>query len=592
MSINVRTNDKIKGIKIQNEIYKICQLADDTTLFLKDIQSVTESIAILTKFEKCSGLRLNISKSEIIPIGQNKSQSTRLPKDVKKLKINTGAFKTLGVWFANNDQEAVKLNFDNRIQSMGNILNMWESRNLSWKGKVVILKSLVIPQVTHLMSLCYCPDYILEKIDKLLFDFLWSKKTAKVKRGTITANFDSGGLRMPDIYSIQDNAKIRWIQRLLADTECSKWKILTWYMLDIEKYLINRKISPSYCRKCYSKFHMQMLESWQTLKNRPPENPPEILNEYIFNNVYICSNRVPLDYKNLKVPTDIAKNIKVNDFTTVNREILTYNQISRTFDWNISMFSYNIIVSAIPQSWKAKIKGCMENVGIDNSNTIQIKGKSSNLVKVNSKSVYWELLSSKTKLPTSIELWIDLFPFMEAAPWNIIFKSIHNTLLPPYMQTFQYKIVNRILNCRYNLYKWKLKDTPFCIYCKHFDTLEHHLFLCAHSKEFWEQFEKWVSKYLTQGFHLTICEVLFGKNIQENDKVKKVINVLISYGKWYVNFCRTNKKRLSFFEFLRLCKSKVETSKYLEDLTIERAQNNIFDIFDSIRFDISLIDLT
>ena len=60
------------------------------------------------------------------------------------------------------------------------------------------------------------------KIDKQLFKFLWNKKPAKVRRETIVANYDTGGLRMPDIFSIHKIAKIRWIKRLLTDSECSK----------------------------------------------------------------------------------------------------------------------------------------------------------------------------------------------------------------------------------------------------------------------------------------------------------------------------------------------------------------------------------
>ena len=160
------------------------------------------------------------------------------------------------------------------------------------------------------------------------------------------------------------------------------------------------------------------------------------------------------------------------------------------------------------------------------------------------------------------------------------------------MQTFQYKIICRILNCGYNLYKWKLTESPFCVYCRQIDTIEHHLYLCAYSKKFWELFEKWVSKYLSPTLQLTICEIMFGKNIRESDNVTKVINVLINYGKWYINHKRTNEKNLCFFEFTRLCEGKIRTLKYCDESTIERTQNNVFETFDSIKFDIEVTDLT
>ena len=63
-------NDQtIKGIKINNNIFKLAMMADDITLMNKDIQSIANAIIFFNKFEKCSGLKLNLNKTDIIPIG-------------------------------------------------------------------------------------------------------------------------------------------------------------------------------------------------------------------------------------------------------------------------------------------------------------------------------------------------------------------------------------------------------------------------------------------------------------------------------------------------------------------------------------------
>ena len=43
MAINIREDESIKGIKVNEIQIKISQLADDTTLFLNDIVSVKKS---------------------------------------------------------------------------------------------------------------------------------------------------------------------------------------------------------------------------------------------------------------------------------------------------------------------------------------------------------------------------------------------------------------------------------------------------------------------------------------------------------------------------------------------------------------------
>ena len=104
LAINVRGNDKIRGITCNNRSFQITQLADDTTLFLADLESAVISISLFQTFESVSGLTLNLDKSEIIPLGENVHKNIILPQELKKLRYNIGAFKTLGIWFTNTKE--------------------------------------------------------------------------------------------------------------------------------------------------------------------------------------------------------------------------------------------------------------------------------------------------------------------------------------------------------------------------------------------------------------------------------------------------------------------------------------------------------
>ena len=75
----------------------------------------------------------------------------------------------------------------------------------------------------------------------------------------------------------------------------------------------------------------------------------------------------------------------------------------------------------------------------------------------------------------------------------------------PYIQTFQYKILNRTLNCNNNLYKWEIKKY-LQIVTTVYDTLEHHLFYCDESKLFWENIERWISEIFKVKFKFTSVE--------------------------------------------------------------------------------------
>ena len=58
----------------------------------------------------------------------------------------------------------------------------------------MIIKTLVLSQVTHVFSMTYTPLKFLEQLDKLIFSFLWNNKPSRVKRETITATVDEVAL--------------------------------------------------------------------------------------------------------------------------------------------------------------------------------------------------------------------------------------------------------------------------------------------------------------------------------------------------------------------------------------------------------------
>ena len=83
MAIKIRNDEKVCGIKFRNIEYKICQLADDTTIFVKDTDSIIQLLSVMKKFQNCSGLKINVEKTEVIPVGIYKFKNKALPKETR-----------------------------------------------------------------------------------------------------------------------------------------------------------------------------------------------------------------------------------------------------------------------------------------------------------------------------------------------------------------------------------------------------------------------------------------------------------------------------------------------------------------------------
>ena len=73
LAIRIRNKNSIQGICINKTEYKLSMMADDTTLILKDLTSLNNAINIFEQFKHCSGLKLNLNKTEIIPLGKSKN---------------------------------------------------------------------------------------------------------------------------------------------------------------------------------------------------------------------------------------------------------------------------------------------------------------------------------------------------------------------------------------------------------------------------------------------------------------------------------------------------------------------------------------
>lgn len=82
LAIVGRQNAAIVGITIEKEEAKLVQYADDTTAILSDINSAQALFNILDKFERISGLMLNLTKTKSMWIGSPKTK----PFDIKWLE--------------------------------------------------------------------------------------------------------------------------------------------------------------------------------------------------------------------------------------------------------------------------------------------------------------------------------------------------------------------------------------------------------------------------------------------------------------------------------------------------------------------------
>ena len=86
--------------------------------FLENLSCLKEAINHFNAFQKISGLKLNMEKIVIIPLGPFRNILISLPDWLKELRIKLDSFQTLGVWFSTDAAERTKRNFDEKLKPL------------------------------------------------------------------------------------------------------------------------------------------------------------------------------------------------------------------------------------------------------------------------------------------------------------------------------------------------------------------------------------------------------------------------------------------------------------------------------------------
>ena len=112
IAIQIRNKKEIHGIQIGNEEYKISQYADDSTLLLSTIESISESLSLIYEFNKHSGMKLNVAKCEGILLRPLKGYVNK----IYGINFTDGAIRCLGIYIGHDKEACYNENWLCKIQ--------------------------------------------------------------------------------------------------------------------------------------------------------------------------------------------------------------------------------------------------------------------------------------------------------------------------------------------------------------------------------------------------------------------------------------------------------------------------------------------
>ena len=229
LAIMIRNDKNINGVTIGETEHQLAQYADDTTVFLKDTVSIKELLRIFRTFEKTAGLKLNVDKTKGIWLGKLKDKGLRI---LEGIHFTGNPVKCLGVYVGHNTQKCENKNWNEKLASLKRVIAYWQKMNLSIFARVKVIKTYLLSKIIFTSSLIPIPEQFLKDFKNMCYEFLWKGKRDKIKRSTVIAQMQDGGLGMIDIDSFILALRATWVTKLLTQT--GNWRdIFNYYTLKL-----------------------------------------------------------------------------------------------------------------------------------------------------------------------------------------------------------------------------------------------------------------------------------------------------------------------------------------------------------------------
>ena len=536
MAINIRSNPRIHGLRppdSQSEV-KLSQFADDTTLLLIDEQSITETFNIFELYERASGAKINKSKCKGLWCGAFAHRRDQLYgfdwfNDFIPEKI-------LGQFFGNVD--CTQMNWNSKIQKINNIIAAWRHRELSFKGKALVINGLLTSTLWYNATSLSMPSWAVSQIEQAIYSFFWNNKHPLVNRDILALPLKEGGFNIPRLETKIQAFRLNTLKRLLSG-EDAHWKYFTAYFLRVSKMRLGKLVlaldySPQRIDRDIPTFHKELLIAWHKHKQHRtrthiPETLVDILNEPLFLNELITVHDKPLFYADW-VAAGISR---VKDIcyeavpgylpTRAIHEILTGDNDTHTLSRTVR--ELNEIHSAIPQKWAqiictdqsrepSTLQPCFD---INNPNPGQ---PPRSILQCKTRNFYAQLHQTQKPVVPAIDYWKQTLqpePAFNAKQW----RTLYSPLITNKQGDVNWKIAHRVLPTALSLNRMGVYDTADCYRCGATDTVEHSIIECPTIDNFWNHVQTFVDKISNNNLPLTTGLKLLGKIPRADDPFGK-----------------------------------------------------------------------
>jgi hypothetical protein len=195
-----------------------CSLCvDDAALFANpdrtELHHITE---VLNLFGKCSGLRVNLNKTEIFPI---RCDETLVAEALRDFPGKVGKFPGKYLGLPLHTRQLKRVEVQPLLDKIGGRIPGWKGKLLSMVGRETLVRTVLTAQPIYHLTVFPMQKWLLRQIDKMRRSFLWKgEEPEKVSGGHCLVNCPTtcalrifGGLGILDLERFARALRLRWL---------------------------------------------------------------------------------------------------------------------------------------------------------------------------------------------------------------------------------------------------------------------------------------------------------------------------------------------------------------------------------------------
>ena len=147
-------NTRGKGVQIGTQEIKIINFADDTAIFLRDIDCLNRIQTILDLYEKASSSKINLSESQAL---WARSYKKRYEK-AGNMAWSNFSIKILRIHFDNSIPD--NSNWNKISANIAKRIHVWNRVRLSLRGRKIIISQILLSKLWYIGEIYAIPKYI------------------------------------------------------------------------------------------------------------------------------------------------------------------------------------------------------------------------------------------------------------------------------------------------------------------------------------------------------------------------------------------------------------------------------------------------